>query len=106
MAQDASGRIWLGTAGIGVVVLVPTPGKALATPVTIAAWRTRPSFYLLTTEDRIIPPALQRHMALRAGAEVSEAVAGHAVYLSRPEAVAEVQARAARTLSRSPRSKH
>ena len=85
---------------------VPTSGKALATPVTVAAWRTRPSVYVLTTQDRIIPPALQRQMALRAGSDVSEVAAGHAVYLSRPEEVAEVLDRAARSLSGSPQSKH
>lgn len=84
---------------------VPTSGKALATPVTMAAWRTRPSVYVLATEDRIIPPALQRQMALRAGSDVAEVAAGHAVYLSRPEAVAEVLDRAARRLSNSPQSK-
>jgi pimeloyl-ACP methyl ester carboxylesterase len=78
---------------------VPTSGKALATPVATAAWKTRPSFYLLTTEDRIIPPALQRQMAQRAQSEVSEVAAGHAVYLSRPEAVAELLEHAARQLS-------
>lgn len=81
---------------------VPTAGKALAAPVTVAAWRTHPSVYVLTTEDRIIPPALQRRMAVRAGAEVSEVAAGHAVYISRPEAVAEALDRAARRLSGSP----
>lgn len=85
---------------------VSTSGKALAAAVTVAAWRTRPSVYVLTTEDRIIPPALQREMALRAGSDVSEVAAGHAVYLSRPEEVAEVLDRAARSLSGSPQSKH
>jgi pimeloyl-ACP methyl ester carboxylesterase len=85
---------------------VPTAGKALATPVTVAAWKTRPSVYLLTTEDRIIPPALQRRMAVRAGTEIAEVAAGHAVYLSRPGEVAEVLDRAAHDLSGGARSKH
>ena len=84
---------------------IPTSGKALATPVTVPAWKTRPSTYVLTTEDRIIPPVLQRQMAVRAGSDVSEVTAGHAVYLSRPEAVAEVLDRTARRLSSSPQSK-
>lgn len=78
---------------------VPTSGNALSSPVTVAAWKTHPSRYVLTTEDRIIPPALQRRMALRAGSDVSEVAAGHAVYLSQPESVAEQIDRAAGDLT-------
>ncbi|MFJ6571001.1 alpha/beta fold hydrolase [Streptomyces sp. NPDC091292] len=74
---------------------VPWGLDALNGPVTEAAWRTRPSWYLVTTEDRMIPPPAQRAMAERAGATVSETSASHAVYVSQPEAVAELIKRAA-----------
>src|SRR5215208_4094552 len=48
------------------------------------AWRTRPSWYLVATDDRMIPPPAQRAMAERAGATVTEVAASHAVYVSRP----------------------
>jgi pimeloyl-ACP methyl ester carboxylesterase len=79
---------------------IPTAGRALATPVASAAWKSRPSFYVLTTEDRIIPPAAQRQMAARAGADLSEVAASHAVYLSRPQAVADAIDRAAHALDK------
>ena len=68
---------------------------ALAGEVTSPAWKVRPSWYLVATDDRMIPPAAQRQMAQRAGATVSEVAGSHAVYVSRPDAVAEVIRRAA-----------
>lgn len=79
---------------------VPTAGVAFATPVTRAAWRSKPSFYVLSTEDRIIPPAAQRQMAGRAKATVTEVPASHAVYISQPIAVADAIDRAAQAASR------
>jgi len=68
---------------------IPTAASAFATPITKAAWRDKPSFYVLASEDRIIPPAAQRKMAGRANATVvTEIAASHAVYISQPEAVA------------------
>ncbi|WP_035855824.1 alpha/beta fold hydrolase [Cryptosporangium arvum] len=61
---------------------------AIGGVITEAAWRSRPSRYLLTTEDRMIPPSGQRAMAGRIGAAVTEVAASHAVYVSRPESVA------------------
>ena len=63
--------------------------------VTSPAWKVRPSWYLVATDDRMIPPPAQRQMAQRAGATVSEVAGSHAVYVSRPDAVAEVIRRAA-----------
>jgi pimeloyl-ACP methyl ester carboxylesterase len=57
---------------------------------TAAAWRTKPSWYLLTTEDRMIAPDLQRSMSKRAGATVVEVKGSHAIYVSQPEAVAHI----------------
>jgi len=59
------------------------------------AWKTKPSWYMVTTEDRMIPPPAQRFMAERAGATVVEAAGSHAVYVSRPEAVAALVEQAA-----------
>jgi pimeloyl-ACP methyl ester carboxylesterase len=67
---------------------VPWGVDALGGTITDPAWRTKPSWYLITTEDRILPPPAQRMMAERAGATVVEVAGSHAVLLSRPEAVA------------------
>ena len=69
---------------------VPWGVDALGGTVTQPAWRTKPSWYLLTTEDRMIPPPAQRMMAERAGATVTEVPSSHSVFLSQPEAVAGV----------------
>jgi pimeloyl-ACP methyl ester carboxylesterase len=68
---------------------------ALNAAVTEPAWRTRPSWYLLTTNDRMIPPPAQRAMSERAKAAVTEVPANHAVYVSHPAVVAQLIAQAA-----------
>jgi len=67
---------------------VPWGVDALGGEVTEPAWRAKPIWYLLATEDRMIPPQAQRVMSERAGSTVVEAAASHAVYLSQPAAVA------------------
>jgi pimeloyl-ACP methyl ester carboxylesterase len=67
---------------------VPWGVDALGATITGPAWRTKPSWYLLTTQDRMIPPPAQRMMAERAGATVVQVPASHSVFLSHPEAVA------------------
>ena len=74
---------------------VPWGVNALGGPITDPAWRTKPSWYLVTTEDRMIPPSAQHAMASRAGATLSEAAASHSVFLSQPETVATLIAQAA-----------
>jgi pimeloyl-ACP methyl ester carboxylesterase len=74
---------------------VPWGVDALAGAVTEPAWRHKPSWYLVATEDRMIPPAAQRAMAGRAGAVTAEAIGSHAVYVSQPGAVAEIIRQAA-----------
>jgi len=74
---------------------VPWGVGALDGAVTDPAWRSKPSWYLVATEDRMIPPAAQYAMAERAGANLSEVAASHSVYLSQPEAVATLIAQAA-----------
>jgi pimeloyl-ACP methyl ester carboxylesterase len=74
---------------------VPWGLGALNGAVSQPAWRSKPSWYLVATDDRMIPPQAQRAMATRAGAQVAEVAASHAVYVSRPEEVAELIAKAA-----------
>ncbi|MFF7471808.1 alpha/beta fold hydrolase [Streptomyces sp. NPDC008092] len=73
---------------------VPWGSEALTGTVGEPAWRTRPSWYLVAADDRMIPPLAQRSMAGRAGATVVEAPGSHAIYVSRPEVVADVIERA------------
>ena len=74
---------------------VPWSVDALGGAVTEPAWRQKPSWYLVTTEDRMIPPSAQHAMAERVGATVAEAPASHSVYVSQPQAVADLIKRAA-----------
>jgi pimeloyl-ACP methyl ester carboxylesterase len=74
---------------------VPWGLDATAGVIADPAWRTKPSWYLLTAEDHMIPPTAQQSMAKRIGASVTEVTASHAVYLSQPEAVATLIAQAA-----------
>ena len=67
---------------------VPWGVDALAGAVTEPAWQTRPSYYLVATDDHMIPPPAQRLMAERAGATVAETGGSHAVYVSKPAEVA------------------
>ena len=78
---------------------VPWGVDALAGTPDEPAWRTRPSWYLVATDDHMIPPPAQRAMAERAGATVSETPGSHAVYVSRPAVVAAVIAQAAQGLN-------
>ena len=74
---------------------VPWGLDALGGTISEAAWASKPSWYLITTEDRMIPPQAQREMSGRAGATVEEAAASHSVYVSQPAAVAEIVKKAA-----------
>jgi pimeloyl-ACP methyl ester carboxylesterase len=74
---------------------VPWGVAALEGAVGTPAWRSKPSWYLVATDDRMIPPPAQHFMSQRAGAEVSEVAGSHAVYVSQPHAVARVIATAA-----------
>ncbi|HEY9370572.1 alpha/beta hydrolase [Streptomyces sp.] len=74
---------------------VPWGVDALTGAVTEPAWRTKPSWYLVATDDRMIPPPAQQAMAERIGATTAEVPASHSVYLSRPDAVADLIRQAA-----------
>ncbi len=69
---------------------VPWGVDALGGAISEPAWRTKPSWYLVATEDHMIPPTAQRAMATRAGSTVVEVNGSHAVYVSQPQAVASV----------------
>ena len=69
---------------------VPWGVEALSGTISEPAWRNKPSWYLIATEDKMIPPPAQRAMSERAGATIVESAASHSVYVSQPEAVAEL----------------
>ncbi len=70
--------------------------QALNGTVSEPAWKTKPSWYLIATEDKMIPPPAQQFMSKRAGSTVVEVKGSHAVYVSKPEAVAALIEEAAR----------
>ena len=74
---------------------VPATTAAFSTQIWSAAWRTKPSYAIVSTEDRALNPDLQRWMYQRAGAKVTEIKASHLVYISQPDQVANVIATAA-----------
>lgn len=74
---------------------VPWGVNALGGTISEASWRIKPSWYLVTTDDRMIPPPAQRAMAERTGATVTEVPASHSVYVSQPAAVAALITQAA-----------
>ncbi len=78
---------------------VPWGLSALSGSISEPAWKSKPSWYLVATEDKMIPPPAQRQMAARAGATVAEAAGSHAIYMSKPEAVAALIAKAAKSVS-------
>ena len=75
---------------------VPWGLEALNGTVTQAAWRNKPSWYLVASDDKMIPPPAQRSMSKRAGSTVVEVKGSHAVYVSRPDAVAALIEQAAK----------
>ena len=77
---------------------VPWGVAALTGAVTEPAWRSKPSYYLVATEDKMIPPPAQRAMAGRAHARVTEVPGSHAIYVSKPAEVAEIIQQAAASI--------
>jgi len=82
---------------------VPWGVEALGGTISVPSWKTKPSWYLVASEDRMIPPAAQRLMAQRAGSTVVEARGSHAIYESQPSAVAALIAAAAKGVNVAPR---
>jgi pimeloyl-ACP methyl ester carboxylesterase len=83
---------------------VPWGVEALTGEISEPAWKAKPSWYLVATDDRMIPPAAQRAMSKRAGSAVSESAGSHAIYVSQPEAVAAIIRKAAQRVASSVRS--
>lgn len=79
---------------------VPWGVGAAGGAVSVPAWKSKPSWYLIATEDKMIPPPVQHQMAKRAGATIGEAKgASHAVYVSQPAVVAAFIEKAAKGVS-------
>jgi len=74
---------------------VPWGVQALSGMVSEPAWKSKPSWYLVSTEDKMIPPDAQRTMSKRAGSKVVEVKGSHAIYVSQPRAVASLIEQAA-----------
>ena len=74
---------------------VPRGVNALGGTISEASWRIKPSWYLVASNDHMIPPSAQRAMADRTGATVAEVSGSHSVYLSQPKAVASLIEQAA-----------
>ena len=91
----SSGAAAGAAAGFMAASQVPWGVDALNGTVSEPAWKSKPSWYLVTTDDRMIPPPLQREMSERAGATVVEAPGSHSIYVSRPIVVADLIERAA-----------
>jgi pimeloyl-ACP methyl ester carboxylesterase len=78
---------------------VPWGVGALSGAISEPAWRSKPSWYLIATDDRMIPPAAQQLMSKRAGSTVVEIKGSHAIYVSQPSAVAAIIEKAARAVT-------
>ncbi|SDC90909.1 alpha/beta hydrolase [Rhodococcus tukisamuensis] len=93
--ESFAGDLPAGEAAFMADSQVPWGLEALGGVVSQPAWRSKPSWYLVATDDRMIPAPAQRTMATRMGATIIETPGSHAVYVSRPQEVADVIKRAA-----------
>ena len=80
---------------------VPWGVEALSGKISEPAWKTKPSWYLIVTDDKMIPPDAQRSMSKRAGSTVVEVKGSHAIYVSQPKAVAALVEQAAKSVKTS-----
>jgi pimeloyl-ACP methyl ester carboxylesterase len=94
-AASFAGDLPAGQAAFMADSQVPWGVNALGGSISEAAWRIKPSWYLVATDDRMIPPPAQRAMAERTGATVTEAPGSHSIYLSQPATVAALITQAA-----------
>jgi len=95
-AASFAGDVKKDKADFMAVSQVPWGVGALGGAVSTPAWKSKPSWYLVTSDDRMIPPAAQRAMSKRAGSTVVEVKGSHAVYVSQPAAVAALIEKAAK----------
>src|SRR5207302_4117944 len=84
-----------GTASFMADSQVPWGVDALGGAVSEPAWKTKPSYYLVATDDKMIPPPAQRKMAERIKAQVTDVAGSHSIYVSKPREVAEIIEKAA-----------
>ena len=75
---------------------VPISVTAFGSPIANAAWRNKPSWYAVATDDRMINPDLERFMAKRAGSATIEVKGSHAIFMSQPQTVAKLIEQAAK----------
>jgi pimeloyl-ACP methyl ester carboxylesterase len=94
-AASFAGDLPAGQAAFMADSQVPWGVNALGGTIAEAAWRIKPNWYLVATDDRMIPPPAQRAMSERAGSTVTETPGSHAIYLSQPAAVAALIRQAA-----------
>jgi pimeloyl-ACP methyl ester carboxylesterase len=80
---------------------VPWGVEAFSGTISEPAWKSKPSWYLIVTDDKMIPPDAQRFMSKRAGSTVVEVKGSHAIYVSQPEAVAALIEQAAKSVKAS-----
>ena len=99
-AASFAGDVAAETAAFMADSQVPWGVEALSGTISQPAWKTKPSWYLVTTEDKMIPPDAQRAMSKRAGSTVVEVKGSHAVYVSQPQAVASIIEKAAKGAER------
>jgi len=78
----------------------PIFAQCFGAPITEAAWKTKPSYGIVATEDKAINPDIERNMYKHAGAKITEIKASHAVFISQPDAVAKVIIEAAENASK------
>src|SRR6266403_3180727 len=97
-AASFAGDVNAETAAFMAESQVPWGVEALAGAITEPAWKTKPSWYLVVTDDRMIPPAAQRFMSKRAGSTVRESPGSHAIYVSRPAPVVALIEQAAKAI--------
>ncbi len=98
-AASFAGDVDSEKAGFMAESQVPWGVEALNGAISEPAWKTKPSWYLVVTEDKMIPPAAQRFMSKRAGSKVLEVAGSHAIYVSQPKAVADLIRTAAQSAS-------
>ncbi|WP_266182900.1 alpha/beta fold hydrolase [Dyella humicola] len=95
---DFGGDLTTNRTNFLAVSQVPGTVGALRAMTETAAWRNKPSWAVVATEDRVYSPELQRSMYQRAGSKVTEIKGSHLVYMSQPEQVAQVIEDAAKSL--------
>lgn len=89
-ASSFAGDVDAATAEFMANSQVPWGVDALGGQITEPAWRSKPSWYLRVTDDKMIPIAAQRYMSERTGSTISEVAGSHAIYVSNPRAVASL----------------